>query len=118
VINNPDNKALFDLRNDLMRRRPENDSLSIVRNMIRVLTEADLAITPPYRIPEAHREIYRTIGGAAHLDQNYTVFGQVVKGMEVVDSIAGVQTNRSDRPLEDVRIITARMIRRRDYQDQ
>ena len=59
-------------------------------------------------------EAYKTIGGAAHLDQNYTVFGEVIKGLEIIDSIASVQTNESDRPLKDVRIITARLIERKD----
>ena len=68
-----------------------------------------------YNYPEAHREVYKTLGGAAHLDQNYTVFGEVVKGMEVVDSIASAQTNTIDRPLKDIRIITARLIDRKDY---
>lgn len=59
----------------------------------------------PYKIPEAHRVVYKTIGGTPHLDQNYTVFGEVVSGLEVVDSIAAVQTNSQDRPMMDVRIL-------------
>lgn len=46
-----------------------------------------------YTIQEEHRQVYKTLGGAAHLDQNYTVLGEVVKGMEVVDSIARVETD-------------------------
>jgi peptidyl-prolyl cis-trans isomerase B (cyclophilin B) len=67
------------------------------------------------KIPPAEREVYKTIGGAPHLDQNYTVFGEVVKGLNVVDSIANTPTSgRSggDRPIEDVRIIKARLIKR------
>jgi cyclophilin family peptidyl-prolyl cis-trans isomerase len=59
-----------------------------------------------YTIPEAHREVYRTLGGTPHLDQNYTVFGEVIQGLEVIDSIAAVKTNSLDRPLIDVRIQT------------
>lgn len=58
-----------------------------------------------YEIPEAHREVYQTLGGTPHLDQNYTVFGEVVKGLEIVDSIAAVETGAMDRPVIDVRII-------------
>jgi len=61
-----------------------------------------------YTIPEAHRKIYKSIGGTPHLDQNYTVFGEVVKGLEVIDSIAAVKTNPLDRPLIDVRILTVK----------
>lgn len=58
-----------------------------------------------YTIPEEHREVYKTLGGTPHLDQNYTVFGEVVQGLEVVDAIAAVQTGAMDRPVNDVRIL-------------
>lgn len=64
----------------------------------------------PYKIPEEQREIYKTLGGTPHLDQNYTVFGEVLSGLEVVDSIAAVATNDLDRPIEDVRILSASII--------
>jgi cyclophilin family peptidyl-prolyl cis-trans isomerase len=63
-----------------------------------------------YTIPEAHRQVYKTIGGTPHLDQNYTVFGEVISGLEVVDAIAAVETNRQDRPLDEVRILSMRVI--------
>ncbi|WP_034043774.1 peptidylprolyl isomerase [Wocania ichthyoenteri] len=68
-----------------------------------------------YELPEAHREVYKTIGGAPHLDQNYTIFGEVVKGMNIVDSIAGIKTNDDGKPINDVRIISGRMIKRISY---
>ncbi|MEP2026720.1 MAG: peptidylprolyl isomerase [Reichenbachiella sp.] len=64
----------------------------------------------PYSIPESQRQVYKTTGGTPHLDQNYTVFGEVVKGLEVVDSIAAVQTGVYDRPVADVRIQTVRVV--------
>ncbi len=63
-----------------------------------------------YEIPAEHREVYKTIGGTPHLDQNYTVFGEVVSGLAVVDSIAAVETNPLNRPLEDVRILSAQIV--------
>lgn len=54
------------------------------------------------KIPVDQREIYKTIGGVPHLDQNYTVFGQVIKGMEVIDKIAAVKTDKNNRPVADV----------------
>lgn len=50
------------------------------------------------------REIYATIGGAPHLDGEYTVFGQVISGLDVIDKIAIVETDQSDRPLNEVRM--------------
>jgi cyclophilin family peptidyl-prolyl cis-trans isomerase len=69
-----------------------------------------------YKLPPEHREVYKTIGGTPQLDQNYTVFGEVVSGLDVVDKIASVQTSKGedfDRPLKDVRIIKARLIKRK-----
>lgn len=63
-----------------------------------------------YTIPDEHREVYKTLGGTPHLDQNYTIFGEVVSGLAVVDSIASVQTNDLDRPTNDVRILKAAII--------
>ena len=53
-------------------------------------------------IPGAQRKVYKEIGGTPHLDQNYSVYGEVVKGLELVDTIAAVKTSATDRPLEDI----------------
>ncbi len=50
------------------------------------------------------RMIYKTIGGTPFLDMNYTVFGEVIKGLEVIDKIASVQKGQADRPIGDVRM--------------
>jgi cyclophilin family peptidyl-prolyl cis-trans isomerase len=62
-----------------------------------------------YTIPAEHREIYKTIGGVPRLDCTYTVFGEVVSGMDVVDRIADVSTDSNDKPLEDVKILKAKI---------
>ena len=54
------------------------------------------------RYSPAQREAYKTIGGAPFLDGNYTVFGEVIEGLEVIDEIATVKKNNRDRPQEDV----------------
>lgn len=87
----------------------------------RTFTDAGLDSVEEYRLkgiklPLQHREVYKTRGGTPHLDQNYTVFGEVVRGMDVVDQIALVATSKGqdrDRPLEEVRIISAKLIRRK-----
>ncbi len=56
------------------------------------------------------REVYATEGGTPHLDGDYTVFGQVIEGMEVVDKIASSPCDKNNRPKEDVRIISIKVI--------
>ena len=87
----------------------------------KVFTDAGLDSVERFRlngrkIPAEQREVYKTIGGTPQLDQGYTVYGEVVKGLEVVDKIAAVQTSKAqdrDRPLQDVRIIKAKLIKRK-----
>ena len=64
-----------------------------------------LKAIPTYNYTENQKNIYQTIGGTPHLDMDYTVFGEVIDGLSVVDSIATVKTDRANRPLEDVIIV-------------
>lgn len=56
-------------------------------------------------------KVYTTEGGAPHLDGDYTVFGEVVEGMEVVDRIASAERDRNDRPVKDITIHNVRVIK-------
>jgi len=55
------------------------------------------------KLTTTQREVYSTIGGTPHLDGNYTVFGELIEGLELVDKIAEVKTDDNDRPLQDER---------------
>ena len=86
----------------------------------KIFSEAGLDSLETYRlrrkIPQEHREVYKTIGGTPHLDQGYTVFGEVVRGLDVLDKIAAVPTSRAadrDRPLTDVLIIKTSLVKRK-----
>jgi len=50
------------------------------------------------------KEIYKTIGGAPHLDGNYTVFGEITEGLDVLDKIAAVECDQNNRPLKDIKM--------------
>jgi cyclophilin family peptidyl-prolyl cis-trans isomerase len=58
-----------------------------------------------FKIPEWQRQVYKTIGGTPHLDRNYTVYGEVVKGLEMIDAIANEPTGKANRPKTDIKMI-------------
>jgi len=72
----------------------------------KVYTEQELAMMQQQglRLTPEQRTAYTTVGGTPHLDNGYTVFGEVIRGLEVIDAIAAVQTAPGDRPLKDVRM--------------
>lgn len=107
-INASENKSLYDSLQKAIAE--ENWELyETINDTIKSLGK-DYTNFTRYTIPEAHQKVYRTIGGIPHLDQNYTVFGEVVSGIDVVDSIAAVQTSALDRPVKDIRIISMRIV--------
>lgn len=65
------------------------------------------------KIPTWQREVYKTIGGTPHLDRNYTVYGEIVKGLDLVDKVAAVPTGTADRPVTDVRM-TISLLKKRE----
>lgn len=68
------------------------------------------------KIPMERREYFRTVGGTPQLDGNYTVFGEVVRGLEVIDKIAATETSKGpdrDRPLQDMRILKVKLVKRK-----
>lgn len=56
------------------------------------------------KLSQTQREAYKTVGGTPHLDGGYTVFGEVIRGLDVIDEIAFVGTDKYDRPIEDIRM--------------
>ncbi len=68
------------------------------------IAEKELEKAGRFSFNSEQRKIYTTIGGAPHLDGAYTVFGEVIEGMNVVDSIASVPTDKNNRPLKDIRM--------------
>jgi cyclophilin family peptidyl-prolyl cis-trans isomerase len=70
-----------------------------------------LTTNKDYKIPEEQRAVYKTLGGTPRLDATYTVFGEVIEGLEVVDKIAAVATDAADKPITDVKIIKIKIVK-------
>ena len=77
----------------------------------RVQKRLDMSTGGTVVLSGEQRHSYKTEGGTPHLDGQYTVFGKVTGGLDVVDSIQRVPTDANDRPLEDVRIIKAYVVK-------
>lgn len=93
-----------------MRRNRDTAGLQALQQELVAQTEAK-AKENPASLTDAQRQAYKTVGGAPHLDNQYTVFGEVVKGQEVVDKIEKAETDGRDRPTSDIRIISAKVLR-------
>lgn len=78
-----------------------------MENLRLKLAEETEAVVPDQPLPAELKDLYTSQGGTPHLDGQYTVFGEVTEGMDVVDAIQNVETGRADRPRKDVRIISA-----------
>lgn len=76
-----------------------------VVNAVRSALDAHFKDYKEHLFPPEVRDMYKTVGGVPFLDGEYTVFGEVMEGMEVIDKIASSETDKNERPLEDVVIL-------------
>lgn len=84
-----------------LRKSNDIDSLSVLQEKLVAEAEAEAAKNP-FKFTTEQKQAYTTVGGTPHLDGSYTVFGEVTEGLDVVEKIQEVKTNRADRPTEDV----------------
>ena len=71
-----------------------------------------LRMKEPFKYTEEQRIAYKTFGGTPHLDGQYTVFGEVVEGFDVLQKISEVKTGKADRPKEDIKILKVKVVKR------
>lgn len=88
------------------RLKTENkiDSAALINALIEEKIKTVHLKTPEYKFNTQQIEIYTSIGGTPHLDGTYTVFGEVIEGIEIIDKIAAVKTDKKDRPIDDLRM--------------
>ncbi|MGE0566707.1 MAG: peptidylprolyl isomerase [Bacteroidia bacterium] len=91
-------------KKNLMNLKNNKDSSQYYQNQINVDIEKIAFKNGKYKFTEEEIKVYTSLGGTPHLDGSYTVFGEIISGLEVVDKIADEKTNPLDRPLKDIRM--------------
>ncbi len=94
-----------------MRRNRDQAGLQALQEELLAVTEKKAAENPAALTAE-QREAYTSQGGTPHLDGQYTVFGEVVSGMDVVDKIEKAETDGNDRPVQDIRILSMKEVKK------
>ncbi|WP_319229931.1 peptidylprolyl isomerase [Draconibacterium orientale] len=89
---------------DEYRENNDQDGFNICLSELRAAADSAWTEQPQFSFTDEQREAYTTIGGYPSLDGEYTVFGEVVEGLDVLDKIAAVETDRYDRPNTDIKM--------------
>lgn len=89
----------------------DTDGLLKLQEELIAKTEAMVKEAGPFRFTKEQADAYMTEGGAPFLDNQYTVFGEVIDGMKVIDKIESAGTDIHDRPRKDIRILTMEIIK-------
>lgn len=103
IIMRPENDALKN-RFVANQQNQNQDTLAVLNKIAEELTNAEAAKLVPFKYSEEQRKVYSEIGGTPHLDGEYTVFGEVIEGLDVIDKIAAVEKGSNDRPKQDLRM--------------
>lgn len=102
------NKLSKDHFDEIKALRMANDTVGLENLRLKLAEQTEAAVKDE-PMPDEIKEAYINQGGTPHLDGQYTVFGEVIEGMDVVEKIQNVETGTADRPKEDIRILSMKI---------
>ncbi len=95
-------KKIFDAKLAQQKDQLKIDTISLSLD-VSASMDSVLGTIPKFKFSEKQRNLYSTIGGIPHLDGNYTVFGEVIQGMDIIDEFSAANTDENDRPKKDIK---------------
>lgn len=107
IMNRAENKGIKD-KFISFQKEHNTDSLQALSKVIEPMIDKEMKIL--FKFGPEQRAAYTTIGGTPHLDGAYTVFGEVLEGLDIVEKIAAVPVDQASRPLTNVRIMKVEMV--------
>lgn len=106
------NQLVAEHRKEIMQLRKDRnrEGLMALQDQLQAQTYAKFESLPNKGLSDLQKEAYTTIGGTPHLDGQYTVFGEVIEGLDVVERIQSTETDSIDRPKKDIKILNTEVI--------
>ena len=109
IINRPEHKTYLE-KYKAFAKAKNNDSIKVIYDYFNQKVDKEFETAVLYKFTEEQIKTYSTIGGTPHLDLSYSVFGEVIEGLDIIDKIAAQKTDSNNRPLNEVRIIKMSII--------
>ena len=109
IINRPEHKTYLE-KYKAFAKAKNNDSIKVIYDYFNQKVDKEFETAVLYKFTEEQIKTYSTIGGTPHLDLSYSVFGEVIEGLDIIDKIAAQKIDSNNRPLNEVRIIKMSII--------
>jgi cyclophilin family peptidyl-prolyl cis-trans isomerase len=102
-FNAPENKA-YKERLQEIQKSGDRAAIKTLFEEIQPLIDKEMTNESLFKYSEEQINAYTSLGGTPHLDGGYTVFGEIVEGLDIIDKLSSVETKKQDRPIEDLEI--------------